>query len=63
MESATLVSHPSVHGQILERLEMLDREERGLVAKLADLRLNLKRAQTTLSKHKGAQAALKLLSS
>lgn len=42
---------------------MLDREERGLVAKLADLRLNLKRAQTTLSKHKGAQAALKLLSS
>jgi hypothetical protein len=61
MESATEVTLPSVHQQILNRLEMLDREERGLVSKLADLRLNLKRAQTTLSKHRGAQAALKLL--
>ena len=63
MESATAVHTPSVHEQILQRLNLLDREERSLVAKLADLRMNLKRAQTTLSKHKGAQAALKLLGS
>jgi len=54
-------SSPSVHDQILLRLKMLDNEELALVGKLAELRLNLKKAQTTLSKHKGAAAALSLL--